>query len=186
MHEKSSAILELAHRIVALEALNATLPGVSLNVGRVEGGLGPATVPAHASAAIDVRWEDQSHHALLLAKIGEMLSHNEQSGCRSELTVLNQRPAMPLRNGSERLCALIEGVAAELGQMVGRQHRRGTSDANFFGSAGVPTVDGLGPVSDRYHTAEEYIVVDSLKQRTALLAGVLAAMGENLDAFAER
>jgi glutamate carboxypeptidase len=77
-------------------------------------------------------------------------------------------------------------VAAALRQTTGRQHRRGTSDSNFFGSAGVPTVDGLGPISDRYHTPEEYVVVASLKQRTALLAGVLAAIGENLDLFAER
>jgi len=185
-HEKSSAILELAHKIVALEALNATLPGVSLNVGRIEGGLGPATIPASASAAIDVRWQDQGHHEALVESITAIVSATVQPECHSEFTVLNQRPAMPLLDGSERLSGLIEGVAAELGQFVGRQHRRGTSDANFFGSVGVPTVDGLGPISDRDHTPEEYIVVASLRQRTVLLASVLAAMSGNLDVLAER
>jgi len=184
-HEKSSAVLELAHKTIALEALNATLPGVSLNVGRVEGGLGPTTVPARARAAIDVRWKDQVHHDAILEQISKIVASGVQPGCRSEFTVLNRRPAMPLLDGGEQLAALVQDVALKLGQTVGREHRRGTSDANFFGSAGIPTVDGLGPICDRDHTPEEYIITASLGQRTALLAGVLATIGSNLESVGQ-
>ena len=36
--EKSSAILEIAHKVIALEALNRIMPGVTVNVGKIEGG----------------------------------------------------------------------------------------------------------------------------------------------------
>lgn len=180
-HEKSSAILELAHKIVALESLNDSLPGVSVNVGKIEGGLGPCTIPGDAHALLDVRWRDQEQQSILLEKIDSLIAEARQPGCSSELTVLNRRPAMPEHDGSLRLFQLFQDQGRCLGQKLGREHRRGTSDANFFGSAGVPTLDGLGPVGFDDHTPEERILIASLKERTALLAMGLARMniGEN-------
>ncbi len=170
---KSSAILELAYKIVALEALNGLIGGTAVNVGKVEGGLGPATVPKEASCLVDVRWRDEASRPGLLEKIDGVVATRCGDGCHSEWSVLNGRPAMPLQDGSRRLYAMVRKAAGRLGQDVGGQHRNGTSDANFFSSLGVPTVDGLGPIGDLDHTAEEHIRVASLKERTALLAALL-------------
>ncbi|MFH1765844.1 MAG: M20/M25/M40 family metallo-hydrolase, partial [Gemmatimonadota bacterium] len=59
-------------------------------------------------------------------------------------------------------------------------HRLGTSDSNFFGCAGVPTVDGLGPICKGYHTSEEFVYISSIPERTALVANSLLAMAEEL------
>lgn len=40
----------------------------------------------------------------------------------------------------------------------------------------VPTLDGLGVSGDGYHTLEEYIDIESLVERTRLLAGLLMAL----------
>lgn len=178
-HEKSSAILELAHKTIALEALNGSLPGTSLNVGKIEGGLGPATVAARASAQLDVRWREQEHRDPMMEKIGALVSAEDLDGCRSEFTILNERPAMPACEENQQLAELVQRAGAELGQSVGQEHRRGTSDANFYGSFGVPTVDGIGPICQGYHTAEEYVVISSIKQRTALLANALVVLGDH-------
>ena len=53
-----SAIVELAHRTLALHALNGTIPGVTVNVGVVAGGERPNIVADHATAEIDVRAAD--------------------------------------------------------------------------------------------------------------------------------
>jgi glutamate carboxypeptidase len=176
-HEKSSAVLELAHKTIALEALNGTLPGVSLNVGKIEGGLGPATIPAHANALLDVRWVEQAHRDVLVEKIGAVVSTADRPGCRSEFTILNERAAMPEIGTTRQLAGLVQRAGAALGQTIGLEHRRGTSDANFFGSFGVPTVDGIGPICKGYHTPEEFVFVSSIKQRTALLATALVSIG---------
>ena len=175
-HEKSSAILELAHKTITLEALNGCLPGTSLNVGKIEGGLGPATVAARASAQIDVRWREQEHRDRLMEKIAALVSAEDLVGCRSEFTTLNERAAMPASEENQQLAELVQRTGEELGQSFGQEHRRGTSDANFYGSFGVPTVDGIGPICTGYHTADEYVVIPSIKLRTALLANALVAI----------
>lgn len=169
-HKKSSAVLELAHKIIALESLNDSLSGVSINIGKIEGGLGPCTVPGRASCLVDVRWEQEAHRDILLHGIMEEVSQSVQRGCHSEFEILNERPAMPLTDSTEQFFQKIRAVGNRIGQDISKNHRRGTSDANFFGAAGVPTLDGLGPISMKDHTPEEFIKVSSLKDRTALLA----------------
>jgi len=178
--EKSSAILELAHKVIAVESLNEHLPGVSINVGKIEGGLGPSTVPAHAKCLLDIRWRKQEHKKILLDHIEEKINSNSQSGCFSEFHILNSRPAMPTNNGTGELFEIVKQVGKYLGQEIKSEHRRGTSDANFFGSAGVPTLDGWGPICKNDHTAGEYIQISSVIERTKLLALFLLEYGRKL------
>lgn len=179
--EKASAILELAHKTIGLEGLNRTLPGIRLNVGKIQGGLGPATIAAEAHALIDVRWEDQSVRDELVKRIERVMGRKDLPGCSSTLTVMNERSAWPWNEGTQKLADLIKAVSADLGQEIGQEHRLGTSDSNFFGSAGVPTVDGLGPICKGYHTAEEFVFIDSIAERTTLLTHSLLALREALD-----
>jgi glutamate carboxypeptidase len=183
--DKASAILELAHKTIALEALNGALPGARVNVGKVEGGLGPATIPALASAQIDIRWEDQATRDPLMARIREAVAREVLPGCRSELSILNERSAWPHTEGSQRLADLVREAGREIGQEIGQEHRRGTSDSNFFGCAGVPTVDGIGPICKGYHTAEEFVYIPSIKARTALLATALVRIADELPGDSE-
>ena len=176
--DKASAILELAHKTIALEALNGFLPDVRVNVGKVEGGLGPATIPGTASAQLDIRWEDQTVRDPLVQRIEAVVGEKDLPGCRSDLTVLNERPAWAHNVGSQRLADVVTAAGAEIGQAFGQEHRRGTSDSNFFGAAGVPTVDGIGPLCKGYHTAEEWVSICSIKDRTALLACALMKVAE--------
>jgi glutamate carboxypeptidase len=55
---KASAILELAHKIILLERLNDPSRNITVNAGKISGGIGPNTVADHAEAGIDVRYED--------------------------------------------------------------------------------------------------------------------------------
>jgi len=171
--KKSSAILEIAGKIVALEALNGTLPGVSVNVGRIEGGLGPATVPGHASCLLDFRWPREEYYEILLEKAKHIIQEREQSDCRCELTILNHRPAMPVTMETEKLLRTLTHTAEALGMSLVAEHRRGSSDANLFGASGVPTVDGFGPICVGDHTPDERILTSSLLERTVLLASFL-------------
>ena len=177
-HEKSSAILEAARKIIDIEALNDIYPGVSLNIGKVSGGLGPATIAAEAEAYIDIRREHEEHKDRLIENVESIVGQQALAGCHSEFEVLNWRPSMPYTGRNQELIDIIQSTAREIGQQVPTEHRRGSSDANHFGAAGVPTVDGLGPISQWDHTADEYISIPSLSDRTRLLASVLLRLGE--------
>jgi glutamate carboxypeptidase len=176
--QKASALLELAHKIIGLEGINGQLPGVRVNVGKAQGGLGPATIPAEAHALIDIRWEDQSVKEDLVQGVKEVVVRGELPGCSSELVILNERDAWPLNEGTQHLADLIKDVSAGLGLQIQQEHRLGTSDSNFFGCVGVPTVDGLGPICEGYHTPEEFVHIPSISERTTLLAHTLLAMAK--------
>ena len=168
--EKASAILELAHKVIAFESLNGFLPGVRVNVGHIEGGLGPGTIPAKASFLFDLRWQKEEHHAQLVRKAQEIASDRNQQLCTSRLTMLSYRPSMPPGEKTDGFVSRLRRIAGELGQDLQTEHRQGTSDGNFFGANGVPTIDGFGPIGIHDHTSEERILIPSLKARTALLA----------------
>jgi glutamate carboxypeptidase len=65
-------------------------------------------------------------------------------------------------------------LARLLGFELGEGPAGGTSDANFVAPLGVPMLDGLGPEGDGAHAVHEHIRVDSLVERTALMALLLA------------
>lgn len=176
--DKASAILEIAHKAVAFESLNGLFPDVRVNVGRIEGGLGPSTVPAQASFLFDLRWEKEEHSVLLFKSLQKIVSHSDNPLCKSIMTLLNHRPAMPCNQKTKELFSLLKKTADELDQELSFERRRGTSDANYFGAAGVPTLDGFGPIGIMDHTPNERILVSSLKKRTALLALFLLAFKE--------
>ena len=70
----------------------------------------------------------------------------------------------------------LEKTGLELNIPIRFEHRHGSSDANFFGAAEVPTIDGFGPIGLMDHTPEERICLDSLIERTKLLAVFLSLL----------
>jgi glutamate carboxypeptidase len=57
---------------------------------------------------------------------------------------------------------------------VGLASTGGVSDANLIQHAGPPTLDGLGVRGGNLHRTDEYLWPDSLSERAALLAVLLA------------
>ncbi len=167
--EKASAVLELAHRIVAVEELNRPQRGVTVNVGRIEGGLGPNTVPGRAEALIDTRFESVEDGETLFTRLQEA-SRCALPGTSCRLTVRSRRPPMPECEGNRRLFSVLSETAAALGRPIGPELRPGVSDANLIADEGIPVLDGLGPIGARDHSPEEYMICESLAQRAALVA----------------
>ena len=72
-----------------------------------------------------------------------------------------------------KLCALVEEAGKEAGVEFGWQSTGGGSDGNFTAALGVPTVDGLGAMGGGSHSIGEYIEIDALPSRFAMLLGLL-------------
>ena len=56
----------------------------------------------------------------------------------------------------------------------------GVSDGCWTAGAGLPTLDGLGPVGALDHSPDEYIEIGSIAPRCGLLAGLVAAVDAGL------
>jgi glutamate carboxypeptidase len=171
----ASAVHELARQIIAIEQLNDSARGLTVNVGVIEGGTRPNVVAEHARALVDVRIARLADAAVVAAALGGLRAVHP----RVRLEVLGgiNRPPMERTEGVARLFALARDVAREMGGDVEEGATGGGSDGNFTAALGVPTLDGLGAVGEGPHAIHEHIVVNALPRRAALVAGLLARLG---------
>jgi len=170
-----NAILALCDLLPRFDALNRELPGVMLNVGAVRGGGGVNIVPDLASADVNVRITCATDEAAFLGRAAEILAPlNARDGFRAEFTGrFNRRPkvASPFE---EQLFAAWQSCARDLGVALDWEHVGGGSDGNLLSAAGLPNLDGLGPVGDHLHSPEEFVRLPSLVERAQIAARFLA------------
>jgi glutamate carboxypeptidase len=89
------------------------------------------------------------------------------------------RPPKPLTKSAEALFNLVKQAGSDLGQTIGWQPSGGVCDGNNIAACGVPVVDTMGVRGGKIHSMEEFLIVDSLKERAALSAlTILRLAGE--------
>jgi glutamate carboxypeptidase len=174
-----SAILEAAHKIVALHGLTGRWPGVTVNVGVVRGGSRPNIVADEASITLDVRAVSRAHLEDAEAAVREIVSGSTVTDVTADAEVVARWWPMERVEGSDRLVDLAVGLADALGFPLAAASTGGASDANTTAGMGVPSLDGLGPIGGLDHAPGEYVEVPSIVPRTTLLAGLIAAIGRD-------
>jgi len=175
-HERGvSAVQELAHQIIRLEAMTDYGRGTTVNVGVVEGGSKVNVRPASAWAAIDLR--------VLTAGEGRRMTEAilGLQPVNPETTLIisggMNRPPWEESPASEALFERARRVGATLGFDLYPAGTGGGSDGNFTASLGVPTLDGLGVVGNDAHALTEWVDLTSLPRRAALLAELVIDLG---------
>ena len=95
-------------------------------------------------------------------------------GAGVEVTGGLDRPPMPESASTSLFAvALAAAAAAGLGALSGVAVGGG-SDGNFTAAIGVPTLDGLGAVGGGAHADHEHVLVDTMIDRSRLVAAIVA------------
>ena len=164
-HDKGrSAIREMAHQILALEAMTNYERGVTVSVGKVEGGTATNTVPAFCKCVVDFRLPDLAAADELVGKMRALRPVGD--GVSLDIDVEVNRPPMVKDAKAEALLARVQQSAKQAGfDLEEAPPTGGGSDANFTSAMGVPSLDGLGADGDGAHTVTEYILVSTLEMR---------------------
>jgi glutamate carboxypeptidase len=169
--EGASAILELSNLVPRLFALNDPKHGVTVNVGTVDGGLLPNVVAPEARASVGVRVPTAAAEAEVERAIRAL--RPTLPGTSLEITGGMGRPPMDATSRNQRLLATAQRLGRELGLELGDAGLvGGASDANTT-SLYTATLDGLGPIGDGGHAADEHVSVASIPVRAALLGLLL-------------
>jgi glutamate carboxypeptidase len=172
-----SAVVELAHQILAISALNDPATGTTVNVGVISGGTVPNVIPGSATARIDVRaWTTAE-----AARVESALRSLQPVTPGTTLAIEGgfNRPPMERTPAIASLFEQAQALAREsLGLNLSEGSTGGGSDANFTAALGVPTLDGLGTDGAGAHAEHEHILVDSLPDRAALLALLLSSLDD--------
>jgi glutamate carboxypeptidase len=168
---------ELAYQILAAEGLADPAKGTTVNAGKIEGGTAPYIISDWAQAQVDVRVCDQAEQARMLAAMKRLEHGNQVQGTCIEVTGGFHRPPMLEIPGSEKLVEAMQLAAGYCRQKVLFGGGGAASDGNNLAAAGIPVIDGLGPVGGRAHSSDEYMEVQSFFDRTTLLATFLIVLG---------
>ena len=165
-----SAILEMSHVIQKLFDLNDAQRGISVNVGTVDGGSRANVVAPQASAEIDVRVPSRDD----VEEIENAILNLQAQTPGVELEVTGQIERCPLERTprNQALWRLARRCGSSLGLELQEGTAGGASDGNTT-SQYAATLDGLGAVGNGAHAAHEFVYVDRMVERAALLALLL-------------
>jgi len=159
-----SAAEELAYKVIELHKLTNLDEGITVNVGYLNAGtsLGNA-IAGHGCAKIDVKYWTPEQGKRVIDKIKKICS---QSSVPGTIITLEQHPGfepMEYLPESKRLNDLMIKNGEKLGLQI---------------ESGIPTICGMGPVGGLLHSPQEYIEIESLWERTALLALTILSLNE--------
>ncbi len=171
----ANAIIQLARLVDAAARLNGLRPGVTVNAGVIRGGTRPNVVPDAAEADLDVRAVDRTGQAAIHAALCALADQITVPGTRATVLGEFDGPSMEKTAGNALLAEMASAVGQALGFRVeDAPMTGGRSDANYIAEAGIPVLDGMGPIGGADHGPDEYILVSSISERIALAAGVIA------------
>jgi glutamate carboxypeptidase len=172
-----SAILEAAHKVIALHELNGRWPGVTVNAGVIEGGTRPNVVAERCVLHVDVRSPQEDTLTAAEAAVNRIADATTVPDILVAVDDGGWHRPMEKSEAGARLVALAIDVAGDLGFELRDAATGGASDANTTSAAGVPTLDGLGPVGGDDHGPREWIDLTSVVPRVSLLAGIISRLG---------
>ena len=164
---------------LALRLSRAKGPRLSVNPARIDGGGASNVVPAHAVLRVNLRPatpDDQARAQSLIDAAVAMVAAEHDVGIRVHGGF--NRPPKPLDSGAERLFELVRECGTMLGQPIDWAPSGGVCDGNIIASCGVPVVDTMGARGGAIHSAEEYLIPESLPERAKLATLVLLSLAE--------
>ena len=175
----ASAISALAPLVSALEGLSDARRGIFASVGIFHGGAARQVVPDAAELHLDLRAKDADGAAYLLAE-ARRIAEAPPADPRVTIEIEGSfsRPPFPTSPDTRRLYERARGICATLGLPVHDVVSPGGSDGSFAAALGVPTLDGLGPVTHDTCSRRERVEVASIAARGALFASLIEAIGE--------
>ena len=168
-----SGLRELAKQAVRLEDLtfydknNETLT-VACTCLESGNAIWP-TIPGDGKLTIDVRYSSEQLANTYDAFFKNLTSFNPKVRVETKGGI-NKPPFDKENIGNKALYKRAIEVAARLGIELKGEVVMGGSDGNFTSAVGCPTLDGLGMTGDFVHNPKEYINLDCVPPRGAMVA----------------
>ena len=175
--EGRNALIAAADMALRLKALHRD--GLSVNPAKIDGGGPNNAVPEHAILRVNFRPKSLEDQAEAQSALDQMVTdiaklHDLRVHCHGSFG----RPAKPIDPQAQKLFGLVKQCGAELGLDIGWRGTGGVCDGNNIAACGVPVVDTMGVRGGAIHSSDEYMITESLIERTQLSALTIMRMAE--------
>lgn len=175
--EGRNALIAAADMALRLKALHRE--GLSVNPAKIDGGGPNNAVPDHCVLRVNFRpksLQDQTEAQGTLNKLIPAIAkeHDLDIHCHGGFG----RPPKPIDPQARKLFDLVKHCGAELGLDINWRGTGGVCDGNNIAACGVPVVDTMGVRGGAIHSSDEFLIVDSLVERTRLSALTIMRIAE--------
>lgn len=182
-----NAIGALAECVYKIERLSACpvqgrcRPGLTINMGTIEGGRAVNIVAAEAAVSFNIRVKNKADQKFILSRIKKIVTRTQRSR-KVSLKLSGQFFAPPkiLDRKTLKLFQAFRDCGRALGLDLRWRAVGGVCDGNRLAAAGLPTVDSLGGKGGKIHQEGEFLYVDSLAERAKLSVLFLAKLAKGI------
>ena len=173
-----NAAEELIHQLWAVEAFPKTGDGMTLNLTLLSAGARNNIIPEDASATFSLRVRDKADAEKVIGAMETSARTTAIPDTKVTVTRQTSFPPLPNNAGTDALAARAEAIYAGLGRTLGRAGNGGASESALAAEAGVPALDGLGPVGGDFHSEKEFLDLTTLTPRLYLLTKLIMELGK--------
>ncbi|WP_066796264.1 hydrolase [Sphingomonas soli] len=164
---------------LALRLAAAREPMLAVNPARIDGGGPNNVVPDLAILRVNFRPRDAGAIARAQAALDSAATQvSSTHDVHVHVHGSFNRPPKPLDAGAERLFQLVKEAGADLGIPVSWKATGGVCDGNNIAACGVPVVDTMGVRGGLIHSADEFLIPESLAERAGLSAVTILRLAE--------
>ena len=172
-----NALLAAADLALRLKAL--TREGLTVNPAKIDGGSPNNVVPDHAVLRVNLRPASPELEVYACNEINALIAKIQmEHDVSMHLHGGFNRPPKPIDAQAEKLFGLVKQCGADLGLNIAWKSTGGVCDGNNIAACGVPVVDTMGVRGGSIHSADEYLITESLSERAALSALTLMRIAE--------
>lgn len=165
-----NAILALADYITEACKLINPEKGISVNPGYIQGGGPVNVVPDIAICRLNARAITPVDFLELKKKLTGLVEKTlDVDGLEVSFFLETLRGPKLFDDKSKHLFEMIESCAKEQGYELTERPSGGVCDGNILAEEGLPVIDTLGAIGGNIHTENEYILIDSLVERSELV-----------------
>jgi glutamate carboxypeptidase len=175
--EGRNALIAAADMALRLKALHRE--GLSVNPAKIDGGGPNNSVPDHAILRVNFRPKTLEDQASAQRALDQMVTdvaklHDLGVHCHGSFG----RPPKPIDPQAEKLFGLVKQCGAELGLDINWRGTGGVCDGNNIAACGIPVVDTMGVRGGAIHSSDEFLITESLVERTQLSALTIMRIAE--------
>lgn len=175
-NEGVNANLEAAYKLIQFTKLTDLEKGTTVNVGKIEGGIGANTISPNAKLTLEARYENLDERDRVVKQIEKITKTSYVMGSICSLGGGIQRDVMEPNDKTYNFANIISDI---IGYNLKTEKRGGVSDANLMASGGVITLDGFGPFGDGDHTKDERALKSSYIKRIKDVSKILIHFSQN-------
>ncbi len=164
----------LGKKILALEKLTLDEKDYRVRTTSIHAEGSHGSTPDYATFSLVSSYKDSKSGNDLDTKIKKLMTKNEEGLAKLSVEIAKGQTRTPVEESESdaKFYNVIENEAKKLEIKIKRHQQFVSSDISNV-PPDIPSIDGFGPMGHNYRTPNEYILHDSIMDRTALMALVI-------------